>query len=430
MNIKLIKTEDLFGILLILLPIALISGPFFSDLIVTLICIYALINLKISKINFNTNFFKLGLLFYLCFFLNSLLFEYREQGFQSSFFYFRFLFFAIGIKILLDRNEVYLRYFFYTCIFSILIVSSFGLYEYLSYTFEYVKKYLEYKNENNLLRLKFIYSEFPNRVSGIFKDELIMGSFIYKIYPLFLILFFYFNKNLNYKNSFIFIIFTLLCIFITIISGDRAPLILLIFLIFLMFVVCSPSRKIFLQIILISSILGVLLIIFDARIKERLIDQTYRNINGAYNNSEITFVTKEHQGHFKASYIIFKKYPILGAGSKGFRNQCFNNFKSENDVICTTHPHSPYLQLLSETGIVGFSIALIFFIYLFLKIFFYENLKKNSRPVYINAIYITFFVYFWPLTTSGSIFNNYNSIIYYIPLGIMFFLNQKEKCLN
>ena len=121
MNKKVIKFENIVGVLFALLPIALISGPFFSDLIASIICIYAILNFKKSKINFNNIFIKLGLIFYLCFVLNSFLFEYRLESLKNSLPYLRFLF-AVGIKIILDTDEKYLKYFLYICILSILIV--------------------------------------------------------------------------------------------------------------------------------------------------------------------------------------------------------------------------------------------------------------------------------------------------------------------
>ena len=64
---------------------------------------------------------------------------------------------------------------------------------------------------------------------------------------------------------------------------------------------------------------------------------------------EINFNNQRTSGSLKAAYIIFKEYPILGAATKGFRNQCYNNLINKEGIVCTIHPHSPYMQLLSET---------------------------------------------------------------------------------
>lgn len=430
MNKKVIKFENIMGVLFALLPIALISGPFFSDLIASIICIYAILNFKKSKINFNNIFIKLGLIFYLCFVLNSFLFEYRLESLKNSLPYLRFFLFAVGIKIILDTDEKYLKYFLYICILSILIVCFFGFMEHFKYTYQYFQRYIELNNLEHTDpvrgKLKFLYTEFPSRVSGIFQDEKIMGSYLFRLFPLFAISFFYFNKKLDNKKLFFFIFITIIIYFNTFISGDRAPLILLSFLLFLIFLVCSNLRKIFGKIIVIILIISSATLLFDGKIKERILDQTLRNVTGSYNDGKLTLITKEHQGHFKAAYIIFKEYPILGAATKGFRNQCYNNLINKEGIVCTNHPHSPYMQLLSETGILGTLIAIIIFFNLFFKIFIKENLKENRRSIPLNIVYITLFVSFWPLTTSGSIFNNYNSVFYYIPLGLLLYLNKKN----
>ncbi|WP_440677876.1 O-antigen ligase family protein [Candidatus Pelagibacter sp. HIMB1611] len=430
MNKKVIKFENIVGVFFALLPVALISGPFFSDLIASIICIYAILNFKKSKIDLNNIFIKLAFIFYLCFILNSLLFEYRLESLKNSLPYIRFFFFAVGIKIILDADEKYFKYFLYACILSILLVCFFGFVEYFKYTFQYFQRYTELNsletNDPSREKLQYLYSEFPNRISGIFQDEKIMGSYLFRLFPLFAISFFYFNQNLDKKKLLFFIFIVVIIYFNTFISGDRAPLILLSFLIFLIFLVCSNLRKIFTKIIIFILIISSFTLFFDSKIKERIIDQTLRNIQGAYNDGELTLITKEHQGHFNAAYIIFKEYPILGAATKGFRYQCYNNLIKKEDVICTNHPHTPYLQLLSETGILGTLIAIIIFFTLFFKIFIKENLKKNIRSTSLNIVYIALFVSFWPLTTSGSIFNNYNSIFYYIPLGLFLFLNKKN----
>ena len=45
----------------------------------------------------------------------------------------------------------------------------------------------------------------------------------------------------------------------------------------------------------------------------------------------------DHHGHYLLSYKIFKDYPILGVGPKGFRYLCRNKiYILENDDGCST----------------------------------------------------------------------------------------------
>ena len=59
---------------------------------------------------------------------------------------------------------------------------------------------------------------------------------------------------------------------------------------------------------------------------------------------------------------------ILGVGVKNFRKFCSEEKYIESKLSCATHPHNTYLQLLSETGSIGFIFLIIILIYFFKNI--------------------------------------------------------------
>ena len=68
---------------------------------------------------------------------------------------------------------------------------------------------------------------------------------------------------------------------------------------------------------------------------------------------------------------MFKDKPILGHGVKTFRYNCkeepykIDIFDSYNYRLnCGNHPHNTYIQLLAETGFVGFGLIFFFFIFI------------------------------------------------------------------
>ena len=64
--------------------------------------------------------------------------------------------------------------------------------------------------------------------------------------------------------------------------------------------------------------------------------------------------SNDHNGHLKLAYDLFKKNTIFGVGPKGFRHYCRSvNYDSEIG-ICSTHPHNTLIQILAETGLIGF----------------------------------------------------------------------------
>ena len=117
---------------------------------------------------------------------------------KSSLFYFRIGIFCIFISYLIRENKNFLNYFFYTLVvtFSIVIV-----YAYIQYFFN--------------LQIH------PIRVSSLFGEELILGSFLSRLLPLIVALFIIRTKSKNIENYF-FMVFLTLAYFCVILSGERS----------------------------------------------------------------------------------------------------------------------------------------------------------------------------------------------------------------
>ena len=59
---------------------------------------------------------------------------------------------------------------------------------------------------------------------------------------------------------------------------------------------------------------------------------------------------------------MFLDNKIFGQGPKSFRYLCNDDRFKINKWSCSTHPHNYYIQLLAETGLIGFfTVFLIFF---------------------------------------------------------------------
>jgi len=92
----------------------------------------------------------------------------------------------------------------------------------------------------------------------------------------------------------------------------------------------------------------------------------------------------------------------------------FTNISGAN-----SHPHHIYLQLLSETGILGFFIIIGLFIFCFLKIF-------TKIQIYYKCIILSIVINLFPFTLSGNYFNNWLSILFFFPIGFLYIKNTNK----
>jgi O-antigen ligase len=153
--------------------------------------------------------------------------------------------------------------------------------------------------------------------------------------------------------------------------------------------------------------------------------------------NKVYIFSHDHHGHYLLSYKIFKDFPILGTGPKGFRYLCRNKiYIVENYNGCSTHPHNTYAQILTSNGIIGFLLLIIVFLYLLIEIFKCKKKINNEKQfdkymVAENVILSAVFVNFWPLIPNGNFFNNWISMSYFYPIGFyLYFKFRNEKKLS
>ena len=175
------KIEHFYAII-ILLPLAIIIGPFFSDFIISLVALIFLINQTNVIIKYINKYLLLKIIFLFCFLniINSLFSENILISLKSSVFYLRFPLFIIATVFFFRNNIKFLEYFFYGLLLSISIVS--------------VDAIIQFFLGFNLLGFEM---DSKNRISGLFYDEYILGSYLARITPIMLSLYFFFKNKLK-----------------------------------------------------------------------------------------------------------------------------------------------------------------------------------------------------------------------------------------
>ena len=351
-NLRLDKFSLKFKIItyiFISLPVLLITGPFLPDLGISIIGILFLYTCFKNKnfFYFNNIYFKIFSLFCLYIILNSILNNFSFNSLKIAFFYFRFGLFAIAIWFILKIDKNVLNKFYNILILSII--------------FLVIDGYIQYFTGKNI----FGNIAITNRISSFFGDELILGSYLSRIFPI-LFAIFILNYSAIKKKTLIafFLLYTLVAILIFL-SGERASFFFFIF----SSIFCLIFLKNFTKIILVALVISFLIISiitnFDENYKNRMLLKTTNEIglsNLSATNNLVLF-TPQHDAHYRTAFNMFKDNPLIGVGVKKFSKYCNNEKYMHNINACSTHPHNSYIQLLSETGLVGFSYLLLILLF-------------------------------------------------------------------
>lgn len=408
--------KNINQILFSLIIPSLITGPFVPNLLIVIISIICMIEIIVEKkfYYFYNRYFICFIVW--CFYLifTSLLSNTPINSLESSLFYFRFGIFGVISFYLLKKNKNLIYYFFYTSFIFLIFV--------------FIDSFYQYFNTYNIFQIYNFYQTNEMRLSGLFRDELILGSYFTRLYPLLVfIIFFLYEKNKKILIS-LFTLLSLITLIISVISGERAAL--LYFILALMMIGIIYLKNNFL--LILSSLLVIIILIStiilsNNNIKKRIIDKTFDDLNLG-NLEKVNIFPKSHSDYYYTSLKMFSNNVMLGIGTKNYRNECKSKIYKKLNA-CSTHPHQTYFQLLAETGIIGtlpvISI-LMYFIYSYslgiIRIYIYNN-KENFTKLK-NILSISFIITLLPLIPTGNFFSSWLSIIYYLPVGFYFFLTE------
>ena len=121
---------------------------------------------------------------------------------------------------------------------------------------------------------------------------------------------------------------------------------------------------------------------------------------------------------FQSALQMFQDHPILGVGPNNFRKECQLDKYNFSNFSCNTHPHNIPIQLLAETGIIGFIFVYVVFFYFVYVLFKIARLNFNIKLFGIYSIICSIIINLWPLIPSGNFFLSWYCIIFYLQIGL------------
>ena len=395
-----------FSVLLILIPLVLITGPAIPDIFLSLIAFYFLvISVLKKKWHYYKNPLVIGFLIF-CMYgvIRSLFYEIPSDSLtnEGSIFYFRYIFFAMGVWYLIDNNPHISKCLLIVSILCLVFVCIDGIYQY-------------FVGKNIFGSEKFG----TYRLTGLFGKEPIIGRYISYL-SIFTFVLIYQNFKKTKKMMLFSVAFLVMCEVVVFLTGERAPLFYLA-LFTILIIIYAPHYRFYRILGLLTSIIILsLIILINPNAKSRMVDATFEEVSQT--NLPYLPYSPVHEQHYIAAFKMFIDKPVFGVGTNTFRFECKKPKYRYMDKSCNSHPHQFYIQILAELGITGFLLLLTFFLYIALigiKQLFFIIVSNRSKQISFNIFLypMVLFIYWWPVIPHMSFYNNWNNVFLMLPLG-------------
>ena len=459
------KEIKLVEILFYALPLSFIIGNLVLSINVLLFIIFSFYHIKKENLNFRFNTANWFLIIFFLYLFFSTLIQFNDYDMWiqkardafanepteknllpiwqkknltlenhpifKSFILIRFVFLIFVIDTLFYNKVLTLKKFFLSSLLCTSFVS-------LDIIFQYIFGFDIFGMKNN-----------GRYNSGPFGDELIAGGYLQKFSFFSFFYIFHVYKNKNLSNPIIYFVIALHSLAIAL-SGNRMPLLLFFFgcalliilfkririaisigltifiIIFLFILVNDKNIKVPYQNFYLQTISPILTNDSSIKSDEENLDEdgtvkTYLKVGPG--GSEKNFLRTTGHGRIYITAIeMWKENHVFGFGLKSFRAKCWEILPRIEGLSCANHPHNYYLELLSETGIIGSSLIFIFFIILILNSYNFIVKKKyevDKNLFFLIPIILIFFLEIWPLRSTGSFFTNWGSTFFWLNIALL-----------
>ena len=424
MNIS--KNLNFQFILILLFFISSYFGVALINLTILSILIYFFLKIK----NYKFELIDKILIFFGIYLILSSIFHLNYL--PNSILFFKFIFLFLGAKILFTNFTE--KSFHKINIISLIIIT------FLIFDLFFQKIFGE-----NIFGFKTLNGE---RLTGPYKNKMIPGGII--LYVSFYFIFYNYLKFLfsnKYSSKILSLSFLLIFVISILITGERMNFLSVILLLIVSLIIINKKLHTFFSVFVLCA--SFVVILNDEYLSERyksfvhtlkptLSEQSFNpneikefkeelknTEKGQKTKYDVNFFDTTWGSHYLTAFEMIKKKPLFGNGIKSFRDLCGEqNIDSvTKDKRCSTHPHNIHLEILSETGLVGYLIFLTFISLLLLNSYKIILNKRNYYKDYLYLIFISsvliFIIMIFPLKSTGRFFSSFFGYLFWLNLSIL-----------
>jgi O-antigen ligase len=120
---------------------------------------------------------------------------------------------------------------------------------------------------------------------------------------------------------------------------------------------------------------------------------------------------------FKGAWIAFLQHPFIGIGVGEYFDYCKPLEAARNLTYCDMHAHNTYLQLLSETGLVGAILLTLLALASLRYGMWNKEMGMQEKIVRLSAL-SGISVLFFPVIVTQSLFSNWPAALFWFSLAL------------
>ena len=399
------------------IPISLVLGSLVVNTTVFLFLFLSIFYFIKNNIKINFDFQKI---FLLLFFISVIFSSYLnidiigKENFVKSVLLLKFFFIYIFLETLFAQKRINLQVFLIICLILTLFIS--------------LDSIFQFHSGKNIIG----YPLHDGRVGSIFGSEAIAGAFIQKFFIFSLIGVYLITQKKNLRINYFEIFFYLLTFYAAFVASNRMSFIIIFFSILAIFFIINQNKKNFFIILLILVPVFSYLFNTNDTISSKYNDFKHKIHSAVYifyeDNENIVHIAPDNYGRiYYTALKSFKEDVFFGSGLKSFRYKC-PNLSKEKKILCSTHPHNYHLEVLHDSGLLGFLFLSLFVFSILIskiKVILKHSTNRDEKIVF-SLILLNFIIEIFPLKSTGSLFSTWTGTILWMSISLIGHIN-KDK---